>query len=256
MGSKPNWTDEEEEALEDMWGKFSKISISRTLKRSIAGIKLKAGRLGLGSQLQSGEEIAFRDLCRALGREGNYNNYRISWPKHEFPMRYKRVLQNKWAMVDIEEFWKWAEKHKYIVNFAKFETNALGKEPDWVPVKRRADIMAAKYKTTAWTKTEDDHLKSLLKSYKYGYREISIKLCRTEGAIKRRMCDLKIKQRPIKADNHTLWTDSEIEIVLRMVKDGYKPQIISEYVNRSALAIRGLLERTFENKVYKMVVRS
>ena len=132
----------------------------------------------------------------------------------------------------------------------------LGKEPAWVPIKRRADVAAAKYKTTPWTKAEDNHLISLLNAYQYGYREISIRLCRTEGAIKRRMCDLKLRQRPIKADNHTPWTDAEFETVYNMVKDGYKPQIIAEYINRSACAIRGVLERTFGTEVYKLELKA
>lgn len=256
MGSKPNWKPEEIEKLEDMWGKASMPYISKILNRSVAAIKLKASRMQLGPHLQGGKEISFLELLRALGKAGNYSYCRTSWEYHEFPMRYKKVEKCKFAVVDIDDFWKWAKKHKWLLDFSKFETNALGKEPDWVPIKRRADIMAAKYKTTPWTKTEDNHLISLLNAYQYGYREISIKLCRTEGAIKRRMLDLNLKQRPIKADNTIPWTMPEIEKVFSMVEDGYKPHVIAEYVNRSALAIRGLLERTFENEVYKMVIRT
>ena len=255
VGRNPNWTAAEKETLEEMWGKSSIPYIAKTFNKSIDAIKLKAGRMNLGPHLQGGKEITFMELMRALGRTGSFGYIKNSWPEHEFPMRYKKVNQCKFAVVDIDDFWKWAKKHKWLLDFSRFETNALGKEPGWVPIKRRADIMAAKYKTSPWTKTEDDHLISLLNAYKYGYREISIKLYRTEGAIKRRIGDLGLKQRPIKADNHTPWTMEEIEIVFKLVEDGYKPQVIAEYVNRSALAIRGLLERTFENEVYKMVVK-
>ena len=83
----------------------------------------------------------------------------------------------------------------------------------------------------------------LVSSQKYGYREISIILKRTEGALKRKMLDLKLDKRPIKADNHIPWTKEEISIVKRLWLKGYKSMVIAEYVNRSALAINGLLER-------------
>lgn len=256
MGSKPNWTTAETDYLEERWGNTSIPHIAKTLGKSINAIKLKAGKIGLDTFLQSGEEITFLDLCKALGRPNNYGYWSTSWVTHGFPMKYKKVITKKFMVVNIAAFWKWAEKHKYLVNFAKFETNTLGKEPKWVPIKRRADVEAAKYKTTPWTKAEDNHLISLLNTYKYGYREISIRLSRTEGAIKRRVCDLKLKQRPIKAENHTPWTDNEIQTVFTMVEKGYKPQVIAEYIDRSACAIRGLLERTFGTEVYKMELKA
>lgn len=132
MGIKPNWTTVEIETLEEMWGKASIPCIAKTLKRSIAAIKLKAGREGLGPHLQSGKEITFMVLLQAIGREGSFSYLSKSWPEHEFPIRYKKVNQCKFAVVDIDDFWKWAKKHKWLLDFSKFETNALGKEPDWV----------------------------------------------------------------------------------------------------------------------------
>ena len=83
----------------------------------------------------------------------------------------------------------------------------------------------------------------MLKSFKYGYREISLKLKRTEGAIKRRIGDLKVKERPLKADNLAQWSKKEIETVKKLYLKGYKTCIIAEYVNHSALAIYAMIER-------------
>lgn len=248
------WTAEEKSYLEETWGKGSIPHIAKCLGKSVNAIKLKAYKLGLGDHLRAGKEITFYELCKAIGKEGCYGGYLKRWTENGCPIRYKKVVKERFAVIDVPDFWKWAKRNKFLLDFSRFEENMLGKEPDWVAVKRRADIAAKKYKTSPWTKTEDAHLISLLNTFKYGYREISVKLLRTEGAIKRRILDLKLKQRPVKADNHIPWTEQEIHTVLNMVEDGYMPHVIAEYVNRSALAIRGLLERTFQTEVYKMVL--
>lgn len=249
------WPVKQVEYLEEKWGTGSITQIAKNLRKSINAVKLKAAKIGLGDHLHSGKEITFFELCCAIGKRNCYSGYLRRWVEYGCPIRYKKVIKDKFAVIDIDDFWKWAKHNKFLMDFSRFQENMLGKEPEWVAVKRRADIAAAQYKTTPWTKTEDNYLISLLNTYQYGYREISIKLRRTEGAIKRRMVDLKLKQRPIKANNHIPWTEAEINTVFNMTEAGYKPQIIAEYVDRSAIAIRGLLERTFQTEVYKMVVK-
>lgn len=252
---KRTWGHADVTYLEEHWGKGSLPYIAKCLGRSVNAIKLKANRMGLDSHLHSGKEITFYGLCRALGQHGNYSGYMKSWPYHGCPIRYKKVIKERFAVIDIDDFWKWGKENKHLLDFSKFEENTLGKEPSWVSKKRRADIQFKKYKTTPWTKTDDSYLISLLNAYKYGYRELAIKLLRTEGAIKRRILDLGLKQRPVKADNHNPWIEAEIKTVLDMVEAGYRPQVIAEYIDRSALAIRGLLERTFKTDVYKMCIK-
>lgn len=241
------WTVEDIQYLQESWGNISIPKIAKNLGRTINAIKIKSVKLGLGRHLFAGEEITFLELCRSLGRFGNYNYYKVSWPKHGLPVKFKKSIKKKYMVIRIDDFWKWAEKNKQLLDFSKFQENSLGKEPSWVAGKRRADIAAARYKNTPWTSQEDQYLISLLNQFKYGYREISEKCCRTEGAIKRRIFDLKLKQRPVKADNHNPWESRDIEKVKTMYFDGCSPEIISTNVDRSACAVRGLLERLAKN---------
>lgn len=113
-------------------------------------------------------------------------------------------------------------------------------EPEWVDVKRRQDVnLSYKYITTPWTHAEDERLRFLLKKRKYGYMELSKMLRRTCGAIQRRICDLNIEYRPVKADNHKLWSEIEYSQLCEMIKSGCKYEYISEIINRSTKAIRG-----------------
>lgn len=237
------WAHEEIEYLESKWGEISIPTIAKKLGRTVNAIKIKAQKLGLGRHLHSGEEITFIQLLTALGKRGNYSYCKQSWSEHGCPVKYKKSIHKRYMVIRISGFWKWAEQNKQLLDFSNFELNALGKEPAWVAVKRRVDIAAQKYKTTPWTKTEDKHLISLLNEFKYGYREISDKLCRTEGAIKRRMIDLGLKQRPVRMPNHNPWESHNIEVVKTMYFQGCTPEIIAGKVGRSACAVRGLIER-------------
>ncbi|WP_443719416.1 hypothetical protein [Ruminococcus sp.] len=79
----------------------------------------------------------------------------------------------------------------------------------------------------------------LLSKYKYSYKELSLKLQRTEGAIQRRICDLGIKERPVKANNHIKWTAEEFKKLGEMIKSSYKYEEMSDVLDKSAKAIRG-----------------
>lgn len=242
MSANKTWTYQEVQYLKENWGAVSIKSLARKLHRSVNAIKIKAYKVGLWRMIHAGEYITFNQLMSMIhGKNYGYDDKKLM--KAGFPIDYQQVVENKVKVVYMHKFWKWFEKNKHLIDISKTTRLTFGYEPEWVAEKRKADIRAAEYKKTPWTSIEDNRLISLLQSYRYGYREISIMLKRTEGAIKRRMIDLKIPYRPLRADNHDPWTDSEIETVRSLYLKGYKSCVIAEYVNRSALAINGLLER-------------
>lgn len=104
-------------------------------------------------------------------------------------------------MIDIEDFWKWAEKNKSLLDFSRFDKYTLGAEPDWVDEKRKADFKKLQLHgqhNAAWTKAEDDRLRYLLEKNRYTYSELAQELRHSEGAIKRRILDLGIETRPVR----------------------------------------------------------
>lgn len=244
VGNK-KWTFEECSYLEDKWGVLSIPTIAATLGRTVNAVKVKAQKMELGRHLHCGTEITLNELANALGKGKSYSWLLNRWTRNGLPIKYKKSINKRYRVIDIDDFWKWAEFHRDIIDFSKFEINMLGKEPEWVNEKRRADIAAARYKRTPWTTEDDNNLISLLNSYKYSYRDISERLRRTEGAIKRRVLDLGLKQRPLKADNNRLWKEDEVKLLINLRNKGYSPEVISERFGgtRSALAIRGKLER-------------
>ncbi|HJI85499.1 MAG TPA: hypothetical protein OIM16_09685 [Oscillospiraceae bacterium] len=186
--------------------------------------------------------ITISNLYKLIRANSSIAYFKTSWIKNRnLPTHnISRSSKTNFTVVYIDEFWIWAEKNQYFLDFSKLGRYQLGPEPDWVSQKREADILRNSFiKATPWTNREDNLLKELLIKQKYGYKELSQILCRSEGAIQRRINDLNIKYRPLKADNHQKWTESEYNLLGKMIKCGSKYEEISDRIGRSVKAIRG-----------------
>lgn len=246
MGNK-TWTQEEIDFLEDKYGILSIKAIAAHLNRTPGAIINKKVKMRLGSFLESGEYVTFNQLVKALNITGGIGYKQTSWIKNKrFPIKYKQVLECKFQIVYLKDFWRWAKKNRTMINWARVEKNVLGLEPDWVDDQRKADfIKSTKIKVTPWTIQEDETLKSMLKAFKYSYEDLSKALHRTNGAIQRRILDLGIKERPLKADNHIKWTDEEYFKLGEMIKHHYSYELMAEELGKSSKAIRGAVFRMY-----------
>lgn len=189
MGLNRNWTKQEEEYLIENWGTFSVATIAKNLGRTENAVVVRKCRLGLGAFLDNGDYITWNQLQIAIGKGKSGNGYKmISWVKNrDFPIHTKKVNNNSFKIVYLDEWWEWAEKNKDLLDFSKFEENILGEEPEWVKEKRKHDFeKSRKYIMTPWTKTEDDKLKYLVSKQKYSYDELSKMLRRTATVCVRR----------------------------------------------------------------------
>ncbi len=238
------WTAAELEYLDSNWGYVSLPSMAKRLNRTVDAIKLKAGRLGLGSMLMGGDYITLNQLIIALSGHKESSYLRKSWVENRgLPVHKKRVNKCQFNVVYIDEFWKWAEKHRSFIDFSKMEPLALGKEPEWVVEQRKKDYKALSLqRKDPWSPAEDSKLIYLLNQQKYGYLELSKMLNRSAGAIQRRCCDLGTKLRPVKADTHgadSIWTEKDYEILCDGIKNGESYGSIAELIGKSEKAIRG-----------------
>ena len=241
MGIGRNWTKQEEEYLAENWGSVSVSTLAKNLGRSENAIVVRKCRLGLGAFLDNGDYVTWNQLLETIGH-GHTNSYKMkSWVQNrDFPVHTKRVNNNSFKVVYLHEWWIWAEKNRDLLDFSKFEENTLGVEPDWVKEKRRHDIeKRRKYINTPWTQAEDDKLRRLVAKQQYTYDELSKILRRTNGAIQRRIYDLGIRDRPLKADNHTLWSQEDFHKLGQLMKAGYGYDLIAEKIGKSSKACRG-----------------
>lgn len=250
MGKMPNWTKEDLEYLNESWGTRSITAIARRLGRSVDAVRLKAQRIGLKRHIHSGERITFSQFCDAIGKDYDWTKER--YERLGLPIHYQASINKRYPMVDIDEFWEWAEAHKDDVDFSRIPKGTFGKEPAWVKEARHASFLKRR-KKTPWTKSEDERLIQLLKSYRYTYPELARILNRTEGAVKRRVSTLGTKYRPLRRDVK-MWTDEEVDTMLELRAKGYGWDTVGEKLGRSAQSRRGkydLLVNPHYNKQYR-----
>ena len=255
MDKRKKWTQEELDFLEEKWGVLSKKLIAKKLNRSLNSVIVKAVRLGLGGYINARDEITLNLLINTLGYKNSNSGVSKKFENHNIPIKKMKIIDKSVKMVNINEFWKWAEKNKEILNFADFEEGALGKEPLWVKEKRNIDKNSLNKinRNRLWTKYEEQLLISKVKSMRYTYKELSKEFNRTEGAIKSRLNKLQTPYRPLERDRHIIWTEEENNTLLQMYKEGYGANQIARKINKSEFSVKervGILESR-KNIVFK-----
>ncbi|NFB55939.1 hypothetical protein EXM98_04240 [Clostridium botulinum] len=224
------WTEAEEEYLQRRYGKTTLKSISKKLNRSENAIEIKACRLGLSSALEATGELTAAEIANVFKIDAHVVVDR--WIKNKgLKAQYKAVkFTRKFWRIKIEDFWKWAEDNKEIINFSKLERNILGKEPSWVNIERKKDFKEKpKRQHQFWNELEDKKLKNLWKSSK-SIKEIAEILNRSSSSVRHRSKRLGLK--PNKKVNIP-WTNEEVNTVIRMKKNGALDKEIAWELGRS-----------------------
>ena len=240
-----NWSANDESYLQENWGKYSIPSLAKQLGRTVNAVKVRAQRLGLGPALMGGDYITLNQLLIAVKGTNAGGNYTMkSWVQNRgLPVHTKKVINNSFRVVYLDEFWEWAEKNRSFIDFSKMEPLTLGAEPEWVTEQRKKDFRSYEIqRKDRWTKDDDSRLIMLLKMQKYGYAELSEMLRRSAGAIQRRCQDLGIQERPVKADNHAAsskWTEADFAILADGIRNGDSYCQIGRLLGKSEKAIRG-----------------
>lgn len=239
------WTPEEEIYLTEAWGNVSLSHIMMRLQRSKDAIIVRARRLKLGAYLEKGDE--YITLMRFLGYIGKSTggDTVAALKKRGLKIRNKRVNDDSFQVVYVQDIWPFLEANRDFIDFNKIEPHTFGKEPAWVKDQRRRQFYSKKaFKKTKWTAQEDKKLMNLVNE-NLSYKDISQRLARSEGAIERRLVDLGVKMRPVKAYNHNKWTPQEEEMIYDILMSGGTYYDMAQRTFRSERAIRGYIYRVY-----------
>ena len=245
--SKKPWTPDDEDMLREAWGTRGGIpGIARALGRSEYAVKCRAQKLKLGPYRCGGALVSLLQVAQTILGEmlcGSVTYSMMRWERRGLPVHKTRVQNTLWKQVDIEEFWTWAEKNKDVLDFSRFEENALGIEPAWVKQKRKIDQrnrLTTTPKKCRWSPQEDAVLASMCEAGKYTHEDLQKVFQRTSSSIRRRIYDLALPQ-PIKCRT-VKWPVDDMKQLVRMTESGYNIDWIAKTMNRSAQAVRGKVE--------------
>ena len=189
------WTAEEKAYLEEKWGSVSISSICKRLNRTEKAVKYKAFEMKLGAFIENGTYITLSQLWFIIGHDHKMSSRDRKYLvlNKKMPCRKQQIGKRFVYVVEIDDFWEWAERNKDIINFSKMEENILGMEPNWVKEQRKHDYNHVKGKQR-WTEQDVAKLKFYLRR-DYSYSEIAVLLSRTKLAIEGKVNRLKSKER-------------------------------------------------------------
>lgn len=235
------WTPEEDAYLEDRWGTTPVMVMAEKLGRTVTAVNMRANKLWLGPFLEAGNYVTLASLMRAIGCSRSLCSMDL-WIRKGLPVRYKQVLKRRHKVVDLEAFWKWAEKNRSLIDFSKFEPLALGREPAWVARQRKVDGRKRNSRRP-WSIHEELQIMTMIE-HGAGFDELAKELKRTVPAVMKRCAMLGVWPEKIPHQRIT-WKDEEKEILRKGILNGDSYEIIADRLGRSTVMVTGFAQMTY-----------
>lgn len=237
---KARWTPDEENYLSENWGILPYAKIASTLGRSEGAVFHRVLELGLPRSIECMDGLPMKTLIRTIyGNNNHADRTKKLWLDNGLPAHPKTLGHRKMYVIRIDRFWRWAEKHQNLVNFARMEPGALGMEPRWVAKKRSRDAHQPRPRWATWSPTEDAMLTALCKSGA-SWDVICNSLNHTQSGIEYRIMTLGLPHPPV---THRLWTDEETAKLQQMRADGCNIQEIAHALGRHQQSVEGKICR-------------
>jgi len=235
------WTLEDENYLEDNFGKVSLKTITSNLNRTESAVMSKACKIGV-TQKDNANWYTLADFCQRANLSRTTVQYWID--ECGFPTTRNKKVSKKYIRVYPDKFWEWAETNKHRIQWTEFPKYALDNESNWVDEIRKSSKRKVN-KRRNWSNYEIVELKRLLNLEQYTYPELTEKLDRSHGAIKRKIYDLRLPV-PLYVNRGAAreYRNEEIEEAVNLYEKGYPMHAIAKNLNRTEMGLRGKLERS------------
>lgn len=191
--NKKHWTDEDVEYLLSKIGSTNFDVIEKKLKRTKEAIRQKLLVLGITSIINNSGMISLNRLSIITRKSGaiikRWINSGLLKAKKSNIIKRSHVY-----LIDIDNFWKFAEKNKDKLKFSLIDKNILLPEPEWVErerIRERNDNSVYYHKN--WTKTDMEYA-MFLHNAGHKYKDIGKKMGRTERAVIGKIHRMKIRK--------------------------------------------------------------
>lgn len=134
------WDEEDQEFLYQQWGTKSIEKISKETGKTITAIRTKAQRLNLGSMLKNSEKLPISMVADIL----NVNKSTIvkCWVKKGLKIsKINLTTKTSYMVTTLKNLYSFLENNQDLWNSNDLEKYILGKEPEWLKIKRKLDAL-------------------------------------------------------------------------------------------------------------------
>lgn len=242
------WTMEEDLMLESLVGKYRIPVIAKRLGRTAGAIESRLRILDIDNTKEATGLLTVRQLAKTIKVDWHVVG---RWLDKGLKAAKKATRYDKrFILIDLKDFWDWAEDNKELINFAKIEPNALPPEPDWVELERKKDYRdIPKRRAKRWTEKEDRQL-IMLTQAGYSYDDIAVRLQRSKSAVEHRISRLGQQGKAELRKIQLPWTDEEVEMLLEMDRRGLPDTEIAFELGRETEHIRDKRRRLRAEGLY------
>ena len=185
----PDWTAEEVELMQELWGTYTIPQIAKRLNRSEQSIKVKSTRLGLGRYVNSSVYLTANQVANLL--HVDIHAVTDVWIPAGLPFKWKAPRGNrKFRHIRMDDLQEFLRNNPDRWDSRRVDLFALGEEPDWLKEKRKADMLRPVNRCQKWTPDEDARLISLFRHSGKTWAEIGAEMNRSSEACQRRITRL------------------------------------------------------------------
>lgn len=185
------WTAAEDEYLISKYGTRELEKIASYLKRDMNSVTRRLERLGVNVKENLG--VSTYELAAATNVDV-HAVYR--WMNnHGLPFKTAYSKERTYSVIDVQDFWTWAEKNKHLINFNRIEKYALLPEPSWVDEQRKIDFYnRPENEGQNWTEEQDERLWTLYYQQGLTLKEIGELLGRSAKSAQKRLSRIRTKR--------------------------------------------------------------
>lgn len=180
------WTEEEIAYLESKYDKQGVDHIAKKLNRSKTSIKRKANSIGINAYV--GENPHVKTFAYCFNCDSRVINRWID----KFGLPCKKIHRGKstYKTINVKQFWKWAETHKELIPWAKYEPYSLSPEPKWLrEIIKEYNAIKANHRTPITHYDKSTVVRMVMKGYTD--EEIALELNRTVESVRHIYRDAK-----------------------------------------------------------------
>lgn len=135
----PDWSREEVELMQELWGTYTIPQIAKRLNRSVLAVKVKSGRLGLGRYVNSSQYITANQAAVLL--QVDIHTVTDVWIPAGLRFTWKAPQgKRKFRYIRMDDLLEWLRENPDRWDSRRVELFALGSEPEWLKEKRKADL--------------------------------------------------------------------------------------------------------------------
>lgn len=171
------WTEAEEKYMERYYLFQPVQKTAKKLDRTVTAIYKKANKMKL-SRNRDSLNIKILAECFSCKRK-----VIMKWiQKYDLPCKKVAVDNQVRYLIKTKDFWNWAEEHKDIINWNKYERLSLCPEPSWLKPEI-ANCHTPLKENQFYSPEEIKTIKEMLKNGK-SFEQIAKKMRRSKEAIK------------------------------------------------------------------------